>query len=333
MTTKTRTKKKTAEQRQAEIKALRERQETAVLDLIESDRWAEYLNAMGHFRNYSANNMLLILTQLPEATHVAGFSTWKKLNRKVISGPGSSLKIWGKPYRPKIWVTKGTEGNARVYEEKDDEVKIDAPFTRCPILSVFDISQTEGDPLPEVAPTLIDEDDTSQHEQILHTLTTWLAHESWTVEHETMIGTAKGYTNHDSSRIALNAANSTAQNVKTLIHEAAHAILHGDDTYATMSQYGTSTMHRGAAEVQAESVAYVVAGILGLDTSSYSTGYVAGWATAAAQSQEPDKLAEVLQQSATAVKAAVDAIMDGFETHHAIDATSTPLNDKMPQIA
>lgn len=305
--------KKTAEQRQAETKELRERQESAVLALVESEQWNNYLHAMRHFRNYSTNNMLLILLQLPEATHVAGFNTWKKLNRKVTSGPGSSLKIWGKPYRPKVWVSKGTEGNQHVYEEKDGEVKVDASFTRCPILSVFDISQTDGEPLPEVVTPLTDSKDTSINEHIIETLTSWLTKKGWAVEHEAMSGNTKGYTNHALKHISLNEANSVTQNVKTLIHEAAHAVLHGDDTYAPMSEYGTSNAHRGAAEVQAESVAYVVAGMLGLDTSSYSTGYVAEWAAAAAQSQEREKLAAVLQQSANAVKRGVDTIMGGLE--------------------
>lgn len=319
--------KKTTEQRQAETKELRERQESAVLALVESDQWDNYLHAMRHFRNYSTNNMLLILLQLPEATHVAGFNTWKKLNRKVTSGPGSSLKIWGHPYRPKIWVPKGTQGTKTVYEEKDGEVKVDANFTRCPILSVFDISQTDGEPLPEVTTPLTDDEDTTNNEQIIETLTSWLTEQSWTVEHEGMGGSAKGYTDHILKRIALNKANSIAQNVKTLIHEAAHAILHGDDTYAPMSKYSTSSIHRGAAEVQAESVAYVVAGILGLDTSSYSTGYVAGWATAAAQSQEREKLLTVLQQSATAVKKGVDTIMDGLEVGSVVAEAEAVLAD------
>lgn len=319
MTTKTASKskkrytKKTPEQRQAETKALRERQEAAILNLVESDQWSQYLNAMRNFRSYSANNMLLILMQLPEATRVAGFKVWQGLNRKVTSGPGSGLKIWGKPYRPKVWVPKGTEGTKRVYEEKNGEVKIDASFTRCPIVHVFDISQTEGDPLPEITTDLLDGDDTTRHEQIITALTTWLAEQGWAVTHEQMSTDTKGYAAHTAKRIALNEGNSTTQNVKTLIHEAAHAILHGDDTHAPVSEYGTSNIHRGAAEVQAESVAYVVAGMLGIDTSGYSTGYVAGWATAAAQSQEREKLVAVLQQSANAVKKGVDTIMDGLE--------------------
>lgn len=334
MTTKKKYTKKTPEQRQAETKELRERQEAAILNLVESDQWSHYLDTMRHFRNYSANNMLLILMQLPEATRVAGFKVWQTLNRKVNSGPGSGLKIWGKPYRPKIWVPKGTEGTQRVYEEKDGEVKIDASFTRCPIVHVFDISQTEGEPLPEVVTPLIDGEDTAHHEQIIETLTSWLAQQGWTVERESMGSDTKGYTAHVLKRIALNEANTVAQNVKTLIHEAAHAILHGDDTFAPMSEYGTNNAHRGAAEVQAESVAYVVAGMLGLDTSGYSTGYVAGWATAAAQSQDREKLVAVLQQSATAVKKGVDTIMDGLETGSVVTEAETVLAEsRSPQAA
>lgn len=304
---------KTPEQRQEEIKALRERQEAAVRALVNSEDWTRYLDSMKYLREYSLNNMLLILMQMPEATRVAGFNTWKNLGRKVTSGRGSSLKIWGKPYRPKIWVTKGSEGDARVYEEEDGKVKIEAHFSRCPILSVFDISQTEGEPLPEVVHDLTDGGDVESHEEIVKSLTTWLESERWTVVTEPVSGGAKGYTSHADRRITLSASNSVAQNVKTLIHEAAHAVLHGDDTFAAVSQYASSSVHRGAAEVQAESVAYVVAGMLDVDTSDYSTGYVAGWATAAAQGQDEEKLVEVLRQSANAVRTAVEAIMGGLE--------------------
>lgn len=314
MSTVKRRQSKTPEQRQEETAALRERQEAAVIALVHSDQWTNYLNSMKHLRNYSLNNMLLILMQMPEATTVAGFNTWKTLGRKITSGPGSSLKIWGKPYHPKLWVPKGTEGSSRVYEEKDGQVKVDAHFTRCPILSVFDISQTEGDPLPSVFTDLADGDDTSNHEHIIDVLTSWLTSQRWTISSEDLAGGTKGVTRHLDRSIVLNSSNSVAQNVKTLIHESAHALLHGDDTYATVSEYGASDVHRGAAEVQAESVAYVVAGMLGLDTSTYSTGYVAGWASAAAQGSEDEALVGVLRQSAGAVKVAVDAIMDGFES-------------------
>src|SRR5699024_4899114 len=235
--------KKTPEQRKAETDALRQSQENALLDLLDSQHWTNYLNAITHFRTYSLHNTLLILTQLPEATHVAGFHTWRKLGRYITSGPGSSIKIWGKPYRPKTWVPKGTEGTATIHEETNGQVKIDANFTRCPILSVFDISQTDGAPVPTISTDLTDDGNTARHEQVITTLTTWLNHQGWTVTHEA-IGTAKGHTTHSDKAIALNKTNSTVQNVKTLIHEAAHATLHGDDTYAPISKYGTSTTHR-----------------------------------------------------------------------------------------
>lgn len=303
--------KKTQEQRKADTDALRNRQEAAVLDLIDSQRWTDYLNAMRHFRSYSINNTLLILTQLPTATRVGGFHTWRKLGRRITSGPGSSIKIWGKPYRPKKWVEKGTEGNAHIYAEDADKVKIDANYTRCPILSVFDVSQTDGDPLPEIVETLTDDDNTTTQHHALESIITWLTNSGWTIAHETLTD-AKGYTSHAHQHIGLNSTNTTAQDLKTLIHEAAHAVLHGDDTYAPISEYHQGT-HRGVAEVQAESVAYVVANTLGLDTSNYSTGYVAGWATNAAQSDNPTDVARVLHQAAAAVHDGANAILDGVE--------------------
>lgn len=326
-TSKKRYSKKTPEQREAEVKALRERQETAILNLVDSQQWTNYLDSLRHFRNYSAHNTLLILAQLPEATRVAGFNTWKALGRKVTSGAGSSLKIWGKPYRPKIWVDKGTEGDARVLEEEDGKVKIEAQFSRCPIVSVFDVSQTEGDPLPEVVTTLSEPEKTPEYLHLIETLTRWLTSQGWTVHYERIASGAKGTTSHELKRIQLNEINTTAQNAKTLIHEAAHAILHGDDTYAVMSLYERQN-HRGVAEVQAESVAYVVAGILGHDTSQYSTGYVAQWAAQAARSMEREELVKVLQSSATAVKKGVDAILDGMEVESLLHQAEAEFQDQ-----
>ena len=99
----------------------------------------------------------------------------------------------------------------------------------------------------------------------------YLTGEGWTVEREAIAGAAHGYTDPEARRVAIDADLSPAQAAKTALHEAAHVILHAEEDHAEYVE------HRGVKETEAESVAYIVAGILGLDTAAYSVGYVAGW--------------------------------------------------------
>lgn len=292
--------KKTPEQRQEQIDKLRETQEAAIMSLLDSGEWARYLQALRSFHTYSFANTMLILWQKPDATRVAGFKTWQKLGRKVVSGPGSGIQIWGKPYRPTYWVEKSKlKPDTEILDSDGSKVKIRAEFTRCSPVYVFDVSQTEGDPLPEVVHTLTDGD--HSHRAILDKVTDWLTSEGWTVRTDADLGSAHGATNFTTRQVALNGNDGIAQQAKTILHEAAHAILHGDDTYVKVSEYHNSSLHRGAAEVQAEAVAYVMAGILGLDTAQYSTGYVTSWAARAAQSDDSDAVRDVLKSAGMAV--------------------------------
>lgn len=307
---------KSPEQRQAEIDALKQTQTDAILALTSEQAWTDWLKAGRLFRSYSANNTLLILMQCPEATRVAGFNVWKDLGRKVVSGKGSSIKIWGKPYQATRWVDAGSvdESKTQVLDRKDGQVKVRSGYTRCPILSVFDISQTEGDPLPEVSTRLTDNspESAARAQEVIALLNTWLTTEGWTIETAASLGGANGVTSHSAKTIRLAEGLSVTQTAKTLIHEAAHAVLHADDTWAKISEYHDGH-HRGVAEVQAESVAYIVAGLCGLDTSDYSTGYVAGWASQAARSEKPEDIVAAVENTTKAVHAGVNALLDVIE--------------------
>ena len=256
------TTKRSAEQRKAQAEALHASIIDQVQQLADSGQWRKFLDFARSFHSYSLNNLLLILAQNPDATMVAGFQQWQGKGRQVRKGE-TSIKIFG--YSTKT--TKGTDEESST----DQEERTVHYF---PVLSVFDITQT--DPIDGAAATVENPVQalTGDHDHgVLDPLTTHLEGNGWTVTHETLAH-ANGYTDPDRHTVVLGRNLAAEQAAKTLIHEAAHIELdHVDD----LDEY---RQHRGRMEVEAESVAYVVAGLAGFDTSTYSIGYIIGWANA-----------------------------------------------------
>ena len=251
---------KTAEERRAEAEELHERIAAEVEELRSSEAWTRFLTFAQSFHRYSLNNLLLILSQCPEATHVAGYRTWQKLGRQVRKG-SRGIRIFG-----------GREVVETVEDDKTGEEK-EQRRTRFFPVSVFDMSQTDptdpeaADPA-ELAQRLTGDDP----EGIYGAVADYLTGKGWTVEREPIPGETNGYTTTDGTRrVVVDADLSPAQAAKTALHEAAHVILHAEDDHADY------IAHRGIKETEAESVAYIVAGLLGIDTTAYSIGYVAGW--------------------------------------------------------
>lgn len=292
--TKRATTRRTPEERKAQAKALHATIADQVHALRSSDEWRKFLDFAQSFHAYSLNNVLLILAQRPTATAVAGFRQWQAKGRQVRKGE-KSLKIFG--YSTK----KITETDPETGEE------VERRAARFPILSVFDISQT--DPIDgetdhsTVAHRLTGTDDLG----IVAAVTDHLTDQGWTVTREKLDGHTNGYTSNHGRRVVVETDLSPAQAAKTFIHEAAHIALgHMDEDHREYLE------HRGLKECEAESVAYVVAGLLGLDTSAYSIGYIASWAEG-----EPDAdnfgNSEELHDTAARVLAAVHTIAEALE--------------------
>lgn len=263
MTSKIRT-QKTAEQRRNEANALHETIAQQVELLRETDAWQRFLNFSQAFHTYSLNNVLLILSQMPNATSVAGFRKWQQLGRQVRKG-SKSIKIFG--FRERKAKTNEEDEN-NTLDQLDTGERVVRYF---PMLSVFDMSQT--DPTEEwQEPQLAQRLDCNDEAGIYAATLDYLTAQGWTVTREEVPGEVTGFTTTDGSRqVVVDQGLSDAQAAKTILHEAAHVILHSDEDH---TEY---VAHRGLKECEAESVAYIVAGILGLDTSAYSVGYVAGW--------------------------------------------------------
>ncbi|GGI42732.1 hypothetical protein GCM10010988_40510 [Cnuibacter physcomitrellae] len=249
------------EERKQQAEALHEQIAVQVEQLRDTGAWERFLAFSSAFHSYSLSNVLLILGQCPEASQVAGFRKWLTLGRAVRKGE-RALRIIG--YSTK----KGTRLN-------DDGEEEETRSPRFPILSVFDISQTDVvDPELAAAGELTRRIEGTDDHGIITALTGYLEREGWSVKREPMAGQKNGYARPAGRVVAIREDLSPAQAAKTLIHEAAHILAgHVDD----VDDYAE---HRGRAETEAESVAYVVAGMLGLDTAAYSIGYIAGWADA-----------------------------------------------------
>jgi antirestriction protein ArdC len=296
-TTATRTKKpatrkpaKTFEEKKAQAEALHASIAAQVESLRDSDRWTAFLNFAQAFHAYSLNNLLLILSQREDASRAAGFRTWQSLNRQVRKGE-KGIRIFG-------YSTK------KVTEEDENGESHEKRIARFPILSVFDIGQTElidpaqGDP-GQITAQLTGADDHG----IVDTLSTYLEGEGWTVERSSLPGTMNGVTRPETMTVVIDESLSPEQAAKTTIHELAHVLLeHTED----MAEYAE---HRGLMETEAESVAYVVAGLVGFDTAAYSVGYIAGWA---------DGDADLIKSTAARV----------LHTAHQIAGILTPENEE-----
>lgn len=287
--------RKTAEQRRAEADALQARIVDQVDELKTSGAWQRFLDFAQSFHSYSINNLLLILAQMPEAEQVAGFRKWQSLGRQVRKGE-KAIKIFG--YRERK--AKPEEEDDDTLDQLDTGQRVRAYF---PMLSVFDISQT--DPTEEWQdPEIVQQLDGNDDAGIYEAAADYMRGQGWTIKRRHLGGEGNGFTTVDGTKqIVIETTLAPAAAAKTMLHEAAHALMHAEAGAADYIE------HRGARECEAESVAYIVAGILGLDTSAYSIGYVAGWiqgdteeikASAAAVLKTAHKLADALSADDTA---------------------------------
>ncbi len=260
------------------IKEITDRLEQGIQDLFDSDRFKEYLRVMSKFHDYSFNNTLLIAMQKPDATFVAGYTSWKKdYGRQVVSHAKSIKVLAPSPYKVKREVDKIDPTTQKPVIGKDgkpvkEETEITVPAFK--VVSVFDVSQTEGKELPTIG---VDEL-TGDVEQYADFFKATEQASPAPVGFEKIESGAKGYYSQTEKRIAINEGMSELQNLKTLIHEIAHAKLHDIDLNAPAEEQADRPDRR-TREVQAESIAYAVCQHYGLDTSDYSFAYVAKWSS------------------------------------------------------
>lgn len=264
------------------LNELTERLEQGIQDLFESNRYKEYLSVMSKFHRYSLNNTVLIAMQKPDATHIAGFNAWKNsFGRTVKKGERGIRIIAPSPYKIKKEMEKIDQKTQKPIIGQDgkpvtQEVEITIPTFKA--VSVFDISQTEGKELPDIA---VDEltGNVDRYKEFFSALEKI---SPVPIGFEKIDGSSHGYYHLVDKRIAIKEGMSELQTLKTAIHEISHAKLHDIDLNApknTLMKDLENNLDQHTREVQAESVAYVVCQHYGLDTSDYSFGYIAGWSS------------------------------------------------------
>ena len=268
----------TAEKPAEKLKEITDRLEQGITELFDSERYKEYLRVMSKFHNYSFNNTLLIAMQKPDASLIAGFNSWKnQFQRNVKKGEKGIKIIAPSPFKIKQEMEKidpqtqtpviGKDGKP-VTEEKE----ITIPAYK--VVSVFDVSQTEGRELPNIAVDAL----TGDVEQYKDFFAALEKTSPVPMGFEKIESGAHGYYHLEEKRIALDEGMSELQTLKTAIHEIAHAKLHDIDLNAPKNEQ-QPRVDRRTREVEAESVAYTVCQHYGIDTSDYSFGYVAGWSS------------------------------------------------------
>ena len=296
----------TAEKPAEKLKEITDRLEQGITELFDSERYKEYLRVMSKFHNYSFNNTLLIAMQKPDASLIAGFTAWKnQFQRNVKKGEKGIKIIAPSPFKIKQETEKidpqtqkpviGRDGKP-VTEEKE----ITIPAYK--VVSVFDVSQTEGKELPDIAVDAL----TGDVEQYSDFFAALEKTSPVPIGFEKIEGGAHGYYHLEDKRIALDEGMSELQTLKTAIHEIAHAKLHDIDLNAPKDEQ-QPRVDRRTREVEAESVAYTVCQHYGLDTSDYSFGYVAGWSSGR-------ELAE-LKNSLETIRSAAADIINSIDGH------------------
>ena len=294
----------TSEKPAEKLKEITDRLEQGITELFDSERYKEYLRVMSKFHNYSFNNTLLIAMQKPDASLVAGFSAWKNnFGRNVMKGQKGIKIIAPSPYKVKQEMKKIDPHTQQPIIGKDgkpvtEEKEITIPAYK--VVSVFDVSQTEGKELPDIA---VDEltGDVERYRDFFAALEKT---SPVPIGFEQIPGSSHGYYHLEDKRIAIQEGMSELQTLKTAIHEIAHAKLHDIDLNAPENEQ-QPRVDRRTREVEAESVAYTVCQHYGLDTSDYSFGYVAGWSSGRELSELKSSL-ETIRSAAAEIINSID---------------------------
>ena len=279
------------------MKEITDRLEQGIMGVFESERYAEYLRTMSKFHDYSLNNTILIAMQ--GGSLVKGYRQWEKeFDRHVKPGEKAIKILAPAPYKVKKEREKIDPDTQKPMIGADGKPVMETQEITIPaykVVSVFDVSQTEGKELPALSVSELT-GDVEQYQDFFAALERT---SPFTMGFEVLSGGAKGRCYYEENRIAINEGMSELQNIKSAIHEISHATMHDIDPD------DPARPDRRTREVQAESVAYVVCQHYGLDTSDYSFGYVAGWSSGKELAELKGSL-ETIRSTATKLIETID---------------------------
>lgn len=255
--------------------------ENGIKELFESDKYRKYLATMSRFHRYSVNNTMLIYMQRPDATHVAGFNKWRdQFGRNVLKGEKGIRIIAPTPYKKKVEEIKtDPETNAPILDA-DGKAIIEEKEIRIPmfkVVSVFDVSQTAGKPLPQLAADL--SGNVQQYEVFMEALR---RASPVPMEIKPVARDTDGFFSIKAQSITIRAGMSEVQTVCAAVHEIAHAKLHDYEHMTELADDGETILvpgekSRNTEEVEAESISYAVCQYYGIETGENSFGYIATW--------------------------------------------------------
>lgn len=285
--------------------------EQGIKELFESDRYRKYLTTMSRFHKYSLNNVMLIHSQRPDATLVAGFNKWKNsFGRHVKKGEKGIQILAPTPYKIKVEKEKlDPETKLPMIDENGDPVteekEVSIPMFK--VVSVFDVSQTEGKPLPQLAYSLSGAVEHYEEfmEALKHTSTVPIK-----VEHTEK--NVDGFFDLTNQSITIQAGMSEVQTVCAVIHEIAHSRLHNYDHMTELADNGETLLapaekDHHTEEVEAESISYAVCQYFGIETSDNSFGYIASWSQG--------KELKELRASLETINRTSSELISGIEKH------------------
>lgn len=284
-----------------------------VEQLTTGQDWKAWLDTAAQFPRYSFRNQVLIAQQNPHATLVQGYRAWQDMGRQVRKGE-TGLTILG----PRMGITGWRDGDGTLTHASGQISKTDVPDGATPVRSmvgvtpvtVFDVAQTEGEPLPQNPvpdPVALDGPAPDGMRAGLESV---ISEHGFTIQHDESLRGEDGHTDFRTSTINITPSHSDAQEALTLAHETAHMLLHSPDQHSP-----DQPLHRGVAEVEAESVAYLVTSQLGYDTSGNSFPYVTGWAG----TENPQ---ERVRATADRVVSTAGQVLEHIEQHR--DSTDEP---------
>ena len=285
------------------VKEITDKLEEGLKELFESEKYKSYLSTMSKFHNYSVNNSLLIELQRPDATLVAGYQAWQKnFKRHVKKGERGIRILAPAPYKIKEEREKVDPVTGEIMLDQDgmpqkEEIEVKIPAFRA--VSVFDVSQTDGEPLPELGAKVL-LSTVEGYEDFIKAVT-FVA--PVPIGFEDIPGDSKGYFHTEENRIAVQEGMAESQTLKTMIHETAHSMLHNKEVNGDLSAHPKD---RNTKEVEAESIAYTVCQHFGIDTSDYSFGYIAGWSSG--------KDMKELKSSLDTIRGTASELITGIET-------------------
>lgn len=271
-----------AEKNKERLKEITDSIEQGIQNLFQSDRYAQYLRTMSRFHRYSVNNTMLIYMQKPDATLVAGFNKWHdQFSRNVMRGEKGIKIIAPTPFKKKIEEERLDPNTKIPMRDADGSIIMEEKEIKIPmykVVSVFDVSQTEGKPLPTLANDL-----TGNVKQYAVFMEALRRSSPVPLAFEAMEPNTDGYFSEKDQRIAIRSDMSEVQTVSAAVHEITHATLHNYEQARLAAAQGDETAEppkpkdRNTEEVEAESVSYAVCQYYGIQTVENSFGYIASW--------------------------------------------------------